>query len=388
MDKKEFLKLVSKYNQGLATEEEVAFLNAYDGLFDSQEDILDQLSPADKSQLKASMHAHITGHMQTRVQQRNRAKGWKKGWLAAAVVLVSCTIGYVLYKSSYRVDVLKTVETSQKTELISPGSNQAILTLSNGDQIALNDRANGVVHKESGLLITKNEDGQLQYEMAAAAKVAINTLTTPRGGQYQLILADGTKVWLNADSKIVYPTQFGSDERKVEVLGEAYFEVAKNPGRPFKVVSKNQVIEVLGTHFNVNNYQDEAIAKTTLLEGSVKISSVVNGVVDRSSSKILQPGEQASLQPGKAGITVTNSDLESAVAWKNGYFRFNRTDMQSMMRQVARWYDVEVEYRGKMSDDLFGGSLRRSDNIQEVIRILQLSKINVVVSGKKIIISN
>lgn len=388
MDKKEFLKLVSKYNQGLATEEEVAFLNAYDGLFDSQEDILDQLSPADKSQLKASMHAHITGHMQTKVQQRNRAKGWKKGWLAAAVVLVSCTIGYVLYKSSYRVDVLKTVETSQKTELISPGSNQAILTLSNGDQIALNDRANGVVHKESGLLITKNEDGQLQYEMAAAAKVAINTLTTPRGGQYQLILADGTKVWLNADSKIIYPTQFGSDERKVEVLGEAYFEVAKNPGRPFKVVSKNQVIEVLGTHFNVNNYQDEAIAKTTLLEGSVKISSVVNGVVDRSSSKILQPGEQASLQPGKAGITVTNSDLESAVAWKNGYFRFNRTDMQSMMRQVARWYDVEVEYRGKMSDDLFGGSLRRSDNIQEVIRILQLSKINVVVSGKKIIISN
>lgn len=388
MDKKEFLKLVSKYNQGLATEEEVAFLNAYDGLFDSQEDILDQLSPADKSQLKASMHAHITGHMQTKVQQRNHAKGWKKGWLAAAVVLVSCTIGYVLYKSSYRVDVLKTVETSQKTELISPGSNQAILTLSNGDQIALNDRANGVVHKESGLLITKNEDGQLQYEMAAAAKVAINTLTTPRGGQYQLILADGTKVWLNADSKIIYPTQFGSDERKVEVLGEAYFEVAKNPGRPFKVVSKNQVIEVLGTHFNVNNYQDEAIAKTTLLEGSVKISSVVNGVVDRSSSKILQPGEQASLQPGKAGITVTNSDLESAVAWKNGYFRFNRTDMQSMMRQVARWYDVEVEYRGKMSDDLFGGSLRRSDNIQEVIRILQLSKINVVVSGKKIIISN
>jgi len=388
MDKKEFLKLVSKYNQGLATEEEVAFLDAYDGLFDSQEDILDQLSPADKSQLKASMHAHITGHMQTKVQQRNRAKGWKKGWLAAAVVLVSCTIGYVLYKSSYRVDVLKTVETSQKTELISPGSNQAILTLSNGDQIALNDRANGVVHKESGLLITKNEDGQLQYEMAAAAKVAINTLTTPRGGQYQLILADGTKVWLNADSKIIYPTQFGSDERKVEVLGEAYFEVAKNPGRPFKVVSKNQVIEVLGTHFNVNNYQDEAIAKTTLLEGSVKISSVVNGVVDRSSSKILQPGEQASLQPGKAGITVTNSDLESAVAWKNGYFRFNRTDMQSMMRQVARWYDVEVEYRGKMSDDLFGGSLRRSDNIQEVIRILQLSKINVVVSGKKIILSN
>lgn len=388
MDKKEFLKLVSKYNQGLATEEEIAFLNAYDGLFDSQEDILDQLSPEDKSQLKASMHAHITGHMQTRIQQSNRARGGKKGWLAAAVVLVSCTVGYVLYKSSYRDHALKTVVTSQKTELISPGSNQAILTLSNGDQIALNDRANGVVHKESGLLITKNDDGQLQYEMAATAKVAINTLTTPRGGQYQLILSDGTKVWLNADSKIIYPTQFGSDERKVEVLGEAYFEVAKNPGRPFKVVSKNQVIEVLGTHFNVNNYQDEAIAKTTLLEGSVKISSVVNGVVDRSSSKILQPGEQASLQSGRAGITVTNSDLESAIAWKNGYFRFNRTDMQSMMRQVARWYDVEVEYRGEISDDLFGGSLRRSDNIQEVIRILQLSKINVVVSGKKIIISN
>lgn len=388
MDKKEFLKLVSKYNQGLATEEEIAFLNAYDGLFDSQEDILDQLSPADKDQLKASMHAHITGHIQTEAQQVNRSAGWKGRWLAAALVLVSCTIGYVLYKSSYRDDTVQPVLISQKAEVISPGSNQAILTLSNGDKIALNDRANGVVHKESGLLITKNEDGQLQYEMAAEAEVAINTLTTPRGGQYQLILADGTKVWLNADSKIIYPTQFGSEERKVEVLGEAYFEVAKNAAKPFKVVSKNQVIEVLGTHFNVNNYQDEAVAKTTLLEGSVKISSVVNGVVDRSSSKVLQPGEQANLVPGRSNITVTNSDLEAAIAWKNGYFRFNRTDMQSMMRQVARWYDVEVEYRGKISSDLFGGSLRRSDNIQEVIRILQLSKINVVVNGKKIIISN
>src|SRR5690606_12629839 len=162
----------------------------------------------------------------------------------------------------------------------------------------LSDKKDGLLSKESGVIITKNNDGLLKYEVASNAKATINSMSTPRGGQYQLILADGTKVWLNAASKITFPTRFDGNERRVELIGEAYFEVAKNKEKTFKVISKNQVIEVLGTHFNVNNYDDEDVAKTTLIEGSVKISSQSNGLINSSSSKVLKPGEQAVLNRG------------------------------------------------------------------------------------------
>lgn len=387
MDKKEFLKLVQKYNQGTATENEKLFLEAYDQLFNELDNPLDQLKPEDKTTLKQSMLNEIKHKMLVEAESTEKRTIWNWQWMAAAVILVAFTATFLITKSTNQKQNAQLNQQNTDT-LITPGSNQAVLTLANGDQITLDDKENGLLSKELGVIITKNDKGLLKYEIEASAKATTHTLTTPRGGQYQLILADGTKVWLNADSKIIFPTRFDGNERTVTVMGEAYFEVAKNKNKPFKVVSENQVIEVLGTHFNLNNYADEKAAKTTLLEGSVKISSLNNGLLHTSSSKILKPGEQAVLNQGEQKIEISETDLEMAVAWKNGYFKFHYTDMKSMMRQVARWYAVDVEYKGEISNDLFSGNLKRSDDIKEVLRILQLSKVNATIKGKTIIISN
>lgn len=386
MDKKEFLKIVTKYNQGNATAEEKAFLEAYDKLFDTQEDILNQINSVDKHNLKEGIRSYITQHLEQEIPVK-KASSWNWKWVAASILIIFSAVA-LLYDFSGQNKTEHAETLDKKATVITPGSAQAVLTLANGKKIILNDESTGLLSKKAGVTITKNEDGILQYEVAANAEVAINTMTTPRGGQYQLVLSDGTKVWLNADSKIIFPTRFNGNERKVEVLGEAYFEVAKNKNKPFKVVSENQVIEVLGTHFNVNNYKDEVVAKTTLLEGSIKISALQNGTISKTSSQILKPSEQAQITKGRTEIDVVKADLQTAVAWKNGYFRFNRTDMESMMRQVARWYDVDVEYRGEISKDLFAGNLKRSDEIKEVLRILQLSKVNASIKGKTIIITN
>ncbi|RZJ76387.1 MAG: FecR family protein, partial [Flavobacterium sp.] len=271
---------------------------------------------------------------------------------------------------------------------IVPGSNNAVLTLANGNQISLNDKENGILASQSGVIITKNKDGQLQYQIKADAPAGINTISTPRGGQYQLILVDGTKVWLNAASSITFPTQFNGSERKVEIIGEAYFEVAKNAKKPFKVKSKNQIIEVLGTHFNVNTYDDEAADKTTLLEGSVSVNKIANGKVQTNTSKILKPGQQSTVSANQSQILVATADEDEAIAWKNGYFKFNKADIQSIMRQVSRWYNVDVEFKGEMNKDLFVGKINRSEHVEEVLNILERSKINVAIKGRTIIISN
>lgn len=388
MDKKEFLKLVNKYNQGTATEKEKSFLESYDQLFDELENPLDQLNTEDKTKLKQSMLNEIKHKMLVETQPVEQKNNWNWKWVAAAVILVASTATLFLVNINKQPKNAQLQKQKTADTLITPGYNQAVLTLANGDKITLDDKANGLLSEESGVIITKNDDGQLKYEVEASAKATTHTMTTPRGGQYQLVLADGTKVWLNADSKITFPTRFDGAIRSVEITGEAYFEVAKNKDKPFKVISKSQVIEVLGTHFNVNNYDNEEVAKTTLLEGSVKISAISNGAINSSSSRVLKPGEQAALRTNDDKIKVSEADLETAIAWKNGYFRFSRIDMQSMMRQVARWYDVEVEYKGAISKDLFVGNLRRSDDIKEVLRILQLGKVNATIKGKTIIISN
>ncbi|MFC5285060.1 FecR domain-containing protein [Pedobacter alpinus] len=386
MDKKEFLKLVTKYNQGTATEEEKSFLNTYDQLFEELENPLDELKAEDKDRLKQNMLNDIKLKMLAEPVPYKESNNWK--WIAAAMFIIACSAALFFTMSTTQKQTAEIQEHHTKDTLITPGSNQAVLTLANGKQITLNDKANGLLTEEAGVIISKNEDGLLKYEIAANAEATTHTMSTPRGGQYQLILADGSKVWLNADSKIIFPSRFDGDERKVEIFGEAYFEVAKNKDKPFKVVSNNQIIEVLGTHFNINNYADELAAKTTLLEGSVKISPLVNGTINNTAAKILKPGEQAILNNGESKVKVAQTDLEAAIAWKNGYFRFNKIDMQSMMRQVARWYDVDIEYEGAISKDLFVGNLRRSDDIKEVLHILQLGKINATIKGKTIIISN
>jgi transmembrane sensor len=391
MDKIGFLKLLEKYNAGLANAEEIAFLEAYYDLFDQENDGLVHLDAMQKGSIKAEIAEEIKSQIAALEQEEIRTAPLfvKYKWLAiAAVFVLISSLTLLFFNQENAKQQVISINSKPAKNTIVPGSNNALLTLANGSQISLNDKGNGVLASQSGVIITKNKDGQLQYQIKAYAPAGINTISTPRGGQYQLILVDGTKVWLNAASSITFPTQFNGSERKVEIIGEAYFEVAKNANKPFKVKSKNQIIEVLGTHFNVNTYDDEVADKTTLLEGSVSVSKITNGSVQTAGSKILKPGQQASVSANQSQINIAVADEDEAIAWKNGYFKFNKVDIQTIMRQLSRWYIVDVEYRGEMNKDLFVGKINRSENIEEVLSILERSKINVAIKGRTIILSN
>lgn len=274
------------------------------------------------------------------------------------------------------------VKEFEKNDIL-PGSDKAILTFDDGSEVILDNSKNGTLRKQGETSILKPENGQLVYEskQSAIAQPRYNTITTPKGGQYQVVLSDGTKVWLNAASSLRFPLVFSENERKVEMTGEVYFEVAKNAKKPFKVISDGQVIEVLGTHFNVMAYPNEKATKTTLLEGSVKVSK-------NERSTILEPGQQAKVGFNN-GIfrTINDVSLEEELAWKNGYFQFNNASLEVIMRQIERWYDVDIQYIGKVPDEHFTGKLQRNTNLSNVLKILSMSEVQFKIEGKKIIIT-
>jgi hypothetical protein len=312
-------------------------------------------------------------------------KKWQAIAAVAAILIFILSGIYFLTKTSQPAREL--VHQSDLKNDILPGSNKAILTLANGKQITLTGTRNGTIAVQSGVVINKTADGMVIYNSSKkstsgdAEKITYNTMTTPRGGQYWVVLPDGSKALLNAASSLTYPTSFNGDERKVELTGEAYFEVAHNPNKPFRVYSKSQVVEVLGTHFNINTYDDEPDVKTTLLEGKVKVTSVVKNQV-----RILKPGQQAALNPST--FNVNDVDIEEATAWKNGVFTFESNDIQQIMRMVSRWYDVDVVYKGNLPADKFTGSVSRFSNVSEVLSMLQLTrKVRFKIDGKRITVS-
>ncbi len=386
MDKKIFLEILNKYNQGKASEQEIEMLHAYYDLFDAEQNVLEQMAANQRDDVKQQIAASIAAQMHlTPVKKPTFSLNIK--WLAAAAVLVLVfSVGILLFNNEETKQNLDERQTA--AVVIKPGSNQAILTLADGSTIGLNEKGNGVIVQRAGLKVIKSLDGQVQYESDGEAAPSINTIATPRGGQYQLVLEDGTKVWLNAASSIKFPTHFAGSQRAVDITGEVYFEVAKNKNMPFIVRTQNQQIEVLGTHFNVNSYTDEAKETTTLLEGSVKVAKLKNGAVQVGASKIISPGQEASLTSADKAISVNPADLEAAVSWKNGYFKFDKADIQTVMRQISRWYNVDVKYNGEISADLFVGKIKRTEDIAGVLRILELSKINTSVKGRTIVITN
>lgn len=264
---------------------------------------------------------------------------------------------------------------------ITPGGNKAILKLGDGREIILDSAGEGTLTKQGQSNVIKSGDGQLQYQAAGntSSETVFNTIATPRGGQYQLVLADGTKVWLNASSSLQYPTAFTGKERSVELTGEGYFEVAKNASMPFHVQVNNMEVEVLGTHFNINAYDDEDAIKTTLLEGSVKVRS--------ENSVVLKPGEQAALSAPHSPLTIHHSpNIEEVMAWKNGLFQFKAADIETVLRQAARWYDVEFVYKGNIPER-FSGQISRSANAEQLLKILELTgKVKFEINGKTIIV--
>ena len=310
-----------------------------------------------------------------------RLWGYLRRFSAAAVLILIGTASYYLFFTK-----TKNPELTYHPAVndVAPGGNKAVLTLADGSTINLNDAVEGEIANQSGIRINKITDGQLVYAsqpgtvLTADGPERMNLVRTPKAGQYQVHLSDGTRVWLNSMSSIRFPAVFKGSARRVEITGEAYFEVAgyQVDGKkiPFFVACNNQLIEVVGTHFNVNSYHDEVAVKTTLLEGSVKVSVIGRGNGKLSETVKLRPGEQSILKQfsGKtAPIAVEKADTESAIAWKQGYFKFKDTDIQEVMRQLSRWYDLEVIYKGALPEDQFTGYVSKKVTISNVLNILE-----------------
>lgn len=285
--------------------------------------------------------------LQTDLKPRLRNKIIR--WSAAAAVLLLIS-GGIYYRQLQTQD--RSIVQGNGINL-APGSNKAVLTFADGTQIALDSTGNRVIG--TGVL---QQGAQLQYKKNATA--SINTLATPRGGQFQLLLPDGTKVWLNAASSIRYPTAFKGKERVVEIMGEVYFEVAQDAAKPFRVKVNNTTIDVLGTSFNIHAYEDEPYMTTTLLDGSIRVGDIT-----------LQPGEQ--LYNGKI---VRNADLAKIMAWKNGLFNFEDAKLEDVMRQLSRWYDLKVVYEAGVPDITFWGKMSRNVTLQDVLIALKSTKVN------------
>ena len=321
---------------------------------------------------------------ETRILERS----WLARYAAAAVVILVGTGLFYLW-TSYGTEKLVKGRISPQTNDVAPGGDKAILTLADGSQIALDDVRSGPIAHQVGSTIRKADDGQLIYALGemehkagATRKEIMNTITTPRAGQYKVVLPDGTRAWLNSLSSIRFPTVFLDAVRQVEITGEVYFEVAKNSRQPFRVKVNNQMeVEVLGTHFNINAYSDEASINTTLLEGAVKINA-------NRSEQVLTPGQQAQVRMGERGIQVVRkADLEHIMAWKNGAFSFEDADLRSVMRQLARWYDVEVSYEGRIPAGEFNGKISKNLTLGQVLKVLTVTRVKYrIENGSKIII--
>lgn len=305
-------------------------------------------------------------------------------WMRVAATLILFAAGASVYWILYKKNdsTAKMVAVNEKHTSIKPGGNKAVLTTSDGSTIILDSIQNGTVLQKGGTKISK-QGGLLIYNISASIKpdvpIGYNTLTTPRGGQYQIVLADGSKVWLNAASSLHFPTAFSGNQRVVELTGEAYFEVAKNKEKPFLVKVGDIQVKVLGTHFNINAYPDENAIKTSLLEGCVKITK-------GNATGFLKPGEQALLNNKENKVEITNANMDEVMAWKNGLFQFEGADITSIMREIGRWYNVDIVYADKVPMRRFEGKISRNAQLSEVLRILELSNVKFEVVGNKIIV--
>lgn len=377
MKKKSAAELWDKYQTNQISDEEKAIVESWYNTIDGP-------TPSHQQQMRAMKQ--VAGRLPLHQPGAAVIRLWS-GIAAAIVLVIAAGLYYMHLKNPNTVN-----QNGQYTAHIKPGTNNAYLTLSNGKQIVLNNNATGILSKQPGIKITTTAGGQLIYTVkpqsiapSDAYAADYNTLTTPRGGQYQVILPDGTHVWLNAASSLTYPTAFTGKERKVTLKGEGYFEVAKVTVKqgeltrrmPFIVKTDREEVQVLGTHFNVNAYADEDAEKTTLLEGSVKVTT-------GNAAVIIKPGEQALLSG--SSLKVNQADVEQDVAWKNGIFSFKKVDIQTVMRQISRWYDIDVEYEGKIPDDVFVGKIRRSASITEVLKTFTLNNVHYRIEGRRIII--
>ena len=382
MDKALLAELTQRFVSGTATDEEKALLHEWYDAADKEEIELVFLP---NRETEDDVKKRIMAGLQTAIEQEPKAPtrhiGYYARWIAAAAVLVAVSItGFYFWKGyKTRRAAVGEVQVAASQKDLLPGGNKATLMLGDGSKLNLEAAVNGVIRKVAGTVIDK-QDGLLRYKVSATDPAPeMNTIQTPRGGQYQVILPDGTRVWLNAASSLTYPTAFTGGDRTVQLKGEAYFEVADNKDKPFKVMVDKMRVNVLGTHFNVMAYDDENEIKTTLLEGAVTVT-------EDGASHLMKPGQEGRLDRSTDAFKLLNVDVDKAIAWKNGVFQFGGTTIESVMRDIVRWYDVDVEYQGR-TDQHFTGTISRSVNASEVFKMLELTgAVHFTIEGKKVIV--
>lgn len=381
MNRTEFEHLAKKFLEGTISPDEEKLLSAHYDELQQKAIPWHQQDMGESDEVKVELYKkvlnEIAAHDGAESKHKQRFKLFK--WSVAAAFISVVSIALFFYKKEPARQMVK--NTRPVVNDVLPGGNRAVLTLADGSEVNLDNAKEGVLTTQGNIIIDKNKDGQLVYRVNTNAKPVkedYNVIRTPAGGQYQLELSDHTRVWLNAGSSIRFPTVFSGTERLVTVEGEAYFEVSKDKQRPFRVATAHQLIEVLGTHFNVNAYSDEAAVKTTLLEGSVRI-------VYGNLSKVIKPGEQARLSGESGKMEIAKVDLEEAVSWKNGYFLFDDEDIHSVMRKISRWYNVEVVFLNGQIDERFGGAVSKFENVSQVLKILEATgSIHFKIEGRRI----
>lgn len=366
MEDKQIIELLNKYNDGTLSPEEKTILESWYVMQASNTNY-------DLSTEEIDRNLEIIGKGLPLKNNAVQITLWSR-IISAAAVLIFISLGIYFYSNYSDKPEREYADIDIKKE-ITPGGNKAILTLADGSKISLTDANNGDIAKQAGIRITKTADGQLMYTILDATSEALtlvyNTIETPRGGQYQIILPDGSKVWLNAASSLRYPPSFASQkERRIELNGEAYFEVAKDKLHPFIVSTNEQEIKVLGTHFNVNAYSDEPQIKTTLLEGSVLVYKPgTNSPLEGSKVKLI-PGQQSVFDDNS--IKISSVNIEDVVAWKNGYFRFDDESLESIMRKISRWYDVDITWRDEsVKSEPFAAITSRFVNVSSLLKMIE-----------------
>jgi ferric-dicitrate binding protein FerR (iron transport regulator) len=396
MEEKQLKEFFDRFSRNEHTEEEHAqFINW-----------LNTLSARDTENILKKYQQTVTGtvwladpHLAEKIEQRINALStsearqitlWTpvKKYAAAACILVVSAAAFYLIKAPEKTTEQAVLKKAAVKSNIVQGRNAAILTLADGTVITLDSAKVGNLANQDNVAVFKTNDGQIAFDatrMSSQQKrsdqLNYYSLSTPRGGQYFVKLPDGTKVWLNAASSIKFLSEFSAKERLVELSGEAYFEVEKDNKRPFIVKTALQEVQVLGTSFNINSYSDEPHTTTTLLNGSIRVALPGN-----NAGTLLKPGQQARLaNTGDNVINVATVDPQQFVDWKDGYFKFSRDSIQSIMRKIARWYDVDVVYSGNVTKEGFVGTIKRSEDISEVLQTLKLTGIiNFKIEGKTI----
>ncbi|RKR79996.1 FecR family protein [Mucilaginibacter gracilis] len=376
--------IAGQLNGSLTTQEQMELENWLSEDSDNQ-GLYDELTDADfrsgvLQEWRPETAERSLDKIKEKITQQKKPVLWRR-IVAAASVIIALSAGtyFILHKTEPQNTVV------HQPKDFAPGSNKATLTLANGQKIILTKGLTGQLAQQGNTAIRVNDSNNITYtadqQTSTGQTVSYNTLATAKGEQspYPLVLADGTKVWLNAESSITFPTAFPGRERIVNITGEAYFEVAHNEKQLFKVNYQGQTIEDIGTEFNINAYDDEPVQKTTLIEGSIRIGN-------SEHSAILKPGQAAIRKAGTDDIKVNPANTAEATAWKNGLFKFNRTDIKTVMRQIARWYDVDIRYEGALPKKTLSGEIYRSVNASEVLQLLQYANVKFRIEKKTIII--